>query len=103
MFCKLLGSETRITSISYSDLIFRVKKAATAFETAHAEGETSWRNRLRRANRRDADVLVVRADTPRENSNAIGDAARRKHVSAVTAFKYPAEHAERAAPMSSPF
>jgi len=49
------------------------------------------------------NVLVVRvrarADMPRENTDAIGDATRRKYVNAVTAFKYPPKKSGE--PMSS--
>lgn len=44
------------------------------------------------------NVLVVharaRAVMPRENTDAIGDTARRKHVNAVNAFKYPQKQTE---------
>jgi len=81
----------------YSDLIHYLKPprrdGIRERRMRKAKPRRSRRNRLRRANRRDAERprAAARADTPRENNDAIGDAARRKHVNAVTAFKYPPE------------
>lgn len=90
-----LGFKMRIMSILYSYPKKHDRIRIANDVRRKAKPRRSRRNRLRRVNRRgDADVLVVyRAGAPRENTDAIGDAARRRHVSAVTAFKYPAKQA----------
>jgi len=104
---KRLGLETRIMSTSY---IFRpyplpktYRKRDGIWERCMrkvkppplaAESLTSTQIIVTR------NVLVVRvrarADMPRENTDAIGDATRRKYVNAVTAFKYPPKKSLRA-------